>query len=451
MTKNHLPMLVWLCAAALVPAEVSAQLVGGDSPPPESVRRPYRGLFGGPVDPNSTQSLVLSASVFGAYDDNVAAEITGTDKLDPRLQQSGRYYGANVGLNYSLSKTLDRVTFGIASGAIANTYNVDEDRKIVPHVHLSGNLDYSITPRTTLQFNQQAVYSKYYRFQLFPTVLGPDDDGALLGDPDVELYERISLRYAVGAGIRHRLTPRSSLSGSYHFGYVDAQDAGYEDWKSQGGVIGYSRQVTTHATLNLGYGYRVSESSRPDGEPREIHDINLGMSYGRALSFSRRTSLQFSTGSAVMVSDNLTVPESDPRARFHLVGSAILTHEIGRSWTANAAYHRGLMFREGFDDPFMADGVSARIGGLITRRLDVSIAASGSLATQDRPGQNQYDSLAASAQARYALTSFLALYARYIYYQYEFGEDIPLEPGLPRSLDRQGVRVGLTTTIPLIR
>ena len=69
-------------------------------------------------------------------------------------------------------------------------------------------------------------------------------------------------------------------------------------------------------------------SSNVDGRPREVHDINVGMSYGRALSFSRRTSLQFSTGSTIMVSQNFTAAESDPRARFHLLGNAVLVHEL---------------------------------------------------------------------------------------------------------------------------
>ena len=50
MRKHYLP-IVCLLAAALVPSEVSAQAIGSDSPPPESVRRPYRGLFGGASDP----------------------------------------------------------------------------------------------------------------------------------------------------------------------------------------------------------------------------------------------------------------------------------------------------------------------------------------------------------------------------------------------------------------
>lgn len=450
--KRHCLAVVWLCAAALMPAEVSAQLIGSDSPPPESVRRPYRGLFGGFVDPNSPQSLVLSGSLFGAYDDNVTAGVIGNQRIDPRLQRSGAYYGATAGLNYSLSKSLERVAFGLGSGVSASTYQVDGDNSIVPHANVSGNLSYSLARRTSISLSQQVVYSRYYRFLLFPSLIGADDDGALLGDPDLELFARTALRYGTNVGFTRGLGARSSLSLGYNFGSVDYRDDEYLDWRNQSASISFDRRLTSHATLQLGYGYRVAQVRGADRGSREAHDLNVGVAYSRALSFSRRTSFAFSTGSAILVRDDLTVPGTDPHTRFHLLGNATLTHEIGRTWTAQAAYNRGLLFREGFDDPFFTDALSASIGGLVTRRLDLSSMARWSFAALDRSGPgNQHDSFAVSAQARYALSQFLALFARYVYYQYEFGENVQLDPGLARSLDRQGIRIGVTASLPLIR
>jgi hypothetical protein len=328
---------------------------------------------------------------------------------------------------------------------------VDGDRNVEPHLHESGNISFSLSPRTTLNLQQQVVYTRYYRFQLFPSPLGEDNDGALVGNPDAELFRRTALRYGVGAGFRHRLTPRSALNAHYRFGYVDYRDDSLRDFRSQGAAIGYTYQVSSYAAMNLGYGYRTAQSTSVDGRPREIHDINLGMTYGRALSFSRRTSLQFSTGSTIMVGQNLSAAESDPRTRFHLIGHAVLAHELGRTWTANVAYNRGLIFRDGFDEPFSTDGVTAGLGGLVSRRLSVSLLAGWSLASLDQPGQNHHNSFAGSARATYALSQFLALFANFIYYEYEFGEDIALDPDLPRSLDRKGIRLGLTTSFPLIR
>ena len=451
MKTHYLSVVVGLCVAALMPADVSAQLIGSDAPPPESVRRPYRGLFGNSDDPDTPQSLVLSASLFGAYDDNVTAGVLGRETADPRLQQSGAYYGANAGLNYSLSKSGERVSYGLSSGAAANAYRFDDDNSVVPHAHVAGNIGFALGSRSSLSFNQQVVYTRYYRFLLFPSLLGTDDDGALAGDPDLELFARTALRYGSGASFSHRVGSRSSLNASYGFGYVDYRDNQYPDWKSHLARIGFDRRLTANATMVLGYGYRVSQSTAVDHQPREAHDINVGVNYSRALSFSRRTSFSFGTGSAILVRDDLTVPGSDPRTHFRVLGNAALTHEIGRTWTAQAAYNRGFVFREGFDDPFFTDALSASIDGFVTRRLDLSATARWSFASLDRPGRNRHDSFAASAQARYALGQFVALFARYIYYQYEFDEGIPLDPGLARTLDRQGIRVGLTASLPLIR
>lgn len=451
MLKKSAPLLVGLIAAVLMPADARAQLIGADSPPPASERRPYRGLFGSPGDPDAPQSLTLSASLFGAYDDNVTAGLNNQQSLDPRLQRSGEYYAATAGLNYTLSLTGRRASFGLGSGVSASAYRFDGDTRTSPHAHLSANLGYALGNRTRLHVSEQVVYSRYYRFLLFPSLTGLDDDGALAGDPDLELFERVALRYTTGAGLTHDFGARSSFGVSYGLGYVDYRDAEYPDWTSQSASVNFNRRLTANATLNLGYGYRTARAQEQEDPAREVHNINVGVSYSRALSFSRRTSFSFSTGSAMVVRDDLTVPDADPRARFRVIGNATLTHELGRTWTAQAAYARGLVFREGFDDPFLTDAVTASIGGFVSRRLDMSAQARWSFATVDRPGRNGYDSLAVTAGARYALSRFVALFARYVYYQYSFDPDVALDPGLARSLDRQGVRAGITASLPLIR
>jgi hypothetical protein len=451
MNKNSAPLIVWLLALlATAPTAVSAQQGAPNQADPAEVRRPYRGLFGGAPDPNNSQSLVLSASAFGAYDDNVTAGLSGQENFDPRLQQSGKYWGANAGISYTLMKSSERLDYGLSSGATVNSYRLEDDRDLVPHGFVSGDLRLGLGQKSSLRFSQQVIYSEYYRFQMYPTLVGPDDDGALVGDPDLELFARTSLRYGSGVGFDYELDRRSSFSASYSFGMVDYRDDINPDWKNHRGVVGYQRRISTNANLHLGYGYRTADT-RTGATPRKLHDINVGVDYSRALSFSRRTSLSFGTGSAVVVTDDVNVPESDPRAKFHLLGNAILTHELGRTWTAYAAYNRGLIFREGFDDPFLTDALSTGLSGLVTRRLDVSIVGRIAFASQDVGDKNRYDSVVASAQARYAFSQFLAGYARFVYYTYEFEEGIPLEPGLPSSLDRRGVRVGLTATVPLIR
>jgi predicted porin len=91
------------------------------------------------------------------------------------------------------------------------------------------------------------------------------------------------------------------------------------------------------------------------------------------------------------------------------------------------------------------------VSGLITRRLSWTTAAAWATSTLDRAGNNGHRGRSVTSQATYALNSTFALFARYIYYKYRYDEGIPLDSRLPRALDRQGVRVGLTTIVPLIR
>jgi hypothetical protein len=211
----------------------------------------------------------------------------------------------------------------------------------------------------------------------------------------------------------------------------------------------HSRPVSRNASLQLGYGLRVSDRRRGTGEPQMMHNVDAGINYGRAISFSRRTSFSFGTGSAVTVSERSALPDGDPRTRIRLTGNAALRHEIGRTWSAQITYSRGFRTQDGFDGLYFTDAINAGIGGLITRRLSFAAAAAWADSSIDNRGGHRGQS--ASAQLHYALTSFAALYARYAYYHYRYTDNVPLDPRVPRRVDRHGVRIGVTASVPLIR
>jgi hypothetical protein len=108
---THAIAALSLLAALAVPATTSAQS-GSEA------RRPYRGLFGGPADPLKRQSLVLTASLFGAYDDNVLAGIRNRDRSnDWRHRRSGFYAGAVSGLQYSAAHNGRRWNAAVTAGS----------------------------------------------------------------------------------------------------------------------------------------------------------------------------------------------------------------------------------------------------------------------------------------------------------------------------------------------
>jgi hypothetical protein len=83
--------------------------------------------------------------------------------------------------------------------------------------------------------------------------------------------------------------------------------------------------------------------------------------------------------------------------------------------------------------------------------MDFSAAANWSMGHYQGPDGGHHRGVWAVAQTTYALARPLAVYARYVYYNSLFSQEIPLVPGIPGTLDRQGVRVGLTLAVPLIR
>ncbi len=56
-----------------------------------------------------------------------------------------------------------------------------------------------------------------------------------------------------------------------------------------------------------------------------------------------------------------------------------------------------------------------------------------------------------SARVRSAINQTLALFAEYVYYNYNLGTAVITTPGIPQSLDRNTVRVGITAWMPLLR
>jgi hypothetical protein len=55
------------------------------------------------------------------------------------------------------------------------------------------------------------------------------------------------------------------------------------------------------------------------------------------------------------------------------------------------------------------------------------------------------------ARLRYRLTGNVAVYVQYLYYFYDFHGNTAVIPGLASSLERNGVRAGLTLWVPALR
>ena len=461
MSRRRAIAVASLTVMVLTATPVFAQI------PDDATRRPFRGIFGAPSDPRAPQSLVLSGSIFTAYDVNDIQGLADDQTNTPWLINSGHYQGANVGLDYAVSKSGARMNFGGHLGGRVNFYHRTDRSRVLPATAADLSFGFRITETTSFSARQNVSYTSNYNRSL-ARGLGQDlvDDIAVPDNDAFDLFELHAVRLASSVGLAKTFGRYTSLNGTYQLRQVevlgsDVPDARFDDRKSQIGTINfqYLRPMTRHAALSLGYGIRAADDRHDTGQPDLLHNVNAGVNYGRALSFSRRTSFSFSTGSAIAVLDRLDTssdttsgtPANDRRTRAYLIGNAALIHEIGRSWTASLTYSRALRTWDELQQLYFTESISSGLGGLVSRRLSLSAAASWANSTLENRGGGSHRGYAANLRAQYALARLLALYAQYGYYHYRFSDDLALADRFPRELNRHGVRVGLMTSVPLIR
>jgi hypothetical protein len=423
-----------LCAIVTTPTTAHGQQS-------QQRRRPFLGLFGGDAATDRGQHLTLTGSVNGAYDDNILGD-QGGQQVNRGAQQGGVYSGIQAGFDYT-TRT-DTLTLSIDGGTAARYYPDPHDLLGVDHragVSLALRLG-----KTTVQAAETLNYSPNYSLVFVSpmTRLAPDAltvPSVDLTGPDFQIATRLLIRSQSHVGVMRQLGTSSSLSFSYGHGYTGFPDSdGSAATRSHSAAVRFERQVTRHAGLRLGYGYREARTASADSTTSQ--DIDVGLNYSRALSISRRTTLSFGSGSSVVGNGNRTL--------FRLSGAADLEHDMGRTWTARLSYRRGLRFLEGFSEPTYGDSVNLSTAGYLGRRVDVSASAAYSSGQVGITSEtNGFSAYVGTLKVQVAISRFLAAYTQYVYYHYRFRDTVSLPLGINSALERQGVRIGLTSSVPL--
>jgi hypothetical protein len=310
--------------------------------------------------------------------------------------------------------------------------------------------------RNHIRLSQTFQYSPYFLNGFFPEIPNLDDPAVLptINDSSFDVSGNTIMRSSSIASFSHRLSRESTISGSYSYFYSNYTGVD-RTYKQQYGSVSFSRRLTRHAHLRLGYGYRTIDSDVGVlSITRSSQDIDAGIDYNRSfsLTMTRRTRVSFRTGTSFISRSYLSEGGVQrDRSRFYVNGTADLTHEMGRTWRASAVYRRNVGFNELVIDPIISDSVTASLSGLLFgRRNEFSAFASASRGeVANNLAHNSYTSYRASAQLRRGLTRHLAAQVSYIYYKHDFGSDILLPVAFPHRLDRQGVNFGLNVWLPL--
>jgi hypothetical protein len=271
-------------------------------------------------------------------------------------------------------------------------------------------------------------------------------------DPNINqaVYPNRTYSYGLSTSLSYQLSRRSSLSLGYDQRYTDFP-AGQQDLRDYTASARFGHRLTRDVGVHLGYSYGVAAVQGPTTLP-VVQNIDVGVDYSKALSFARRTTFNFTTGTTMLANPSSTLSPQAGRRYFDITGSASLDHEMGRTWSARLSYRRGWQFVDTFATPFFTDGVTAALGGSTGRRTTLGLLAAYVHGAIGISGPGQHQSYSGSATYNLKLSRWSSAYAQYSFYQYEFADNtLSLPVGFPQSLDRHSVRIGFSISAPLLR
>ena len=415
---------------------VSSSLHAQESRP----ERPYRGLFGG-GDVDVQQGLSVSGSLGGGYDTDLSQDAQSATQLSipgTQLAQSGALGQFSGSLSYVLSG--ESASLSASAGSTGRYYPSGGEQRILRRDSLG--LQGSTRLGAGLSVSASASYAPFRVSDLYPSgvAAGPGEASDFF---DFGASAEHYLAYSGGISGEWQMSRRASFSANYRYGGSVMSENIPRPRSHQGGG---GMQYNLGRGLDFNLGYRHTQARYAASEAYVTHGINAGVNFRRALSFSRRTTLSFRTGT--MAADD---PSTGEGLRFHAVGDVALNHEIGRTWKAALTYDRNLRFTENWTTPVFSDAVGISLEGLVNRRMAFHSrggASSGRLSAGSGGG---FDAYFADAGLTFALGRHAAIGTSYRYHNHEFANAFSGVPGIPSSLERHSVQAYLSVWAPIFQ
>lgn len=444
-----------LASVVLAPSVSWAQ--GGQS---GRMRGPFSGLFGGGQPSVNQQTLSLRGSLFGIAQNVEFPEDLDPDLVDPRLQTTQQSFaGASTSINYLLRRKAGISTMGLGGTAFAANYSIAPDKpQFGGSTNGSVGISTKLTRRITFTASGQGSYSSQYSFTPLSAgggfTGGTGIDPISLNDPLVatSLLGNAPLLFNVAegfgsAGLSASVTRRGTASvlfavrRSHFFGDLGPFGT-FPGFSTISSTASYSHRIVRNLSARVGYRTERPFLIENNAQPRiEGFEFGLDLNDGLQLQLTRRTTLAM----AVSLGSFRQTPGT---TQYRVLGSATLTHGIGRTWAASANISRNLLFAPAFAQPTLMDMAMATLGGQLAPR--VSLTGSGGF-TRGYVGldtSRSFDLLSAAAVLNVALTRRIALFGQYSLYSSEVPPDVSQLP-LFNNFKRNGLVVGLTFWAPL--
>lgn len=399
----------------------------------------YRGLFKASDTPAGSRHRVDWSGSLGSTYGQADLDLEPlTDAFDLRLYESTAASTSQI-IQYSF--TGQRRVFGNVAGGSFARYGATGWRA----ARYFNNMRFAMPtgPRSNLSVRALVSYTPYYTFDL---AIDPEreDTDLLLPDEPQPLSRRSSTYFDVSTQWRRRMTERSEISFSGGVAYTDYSSVGIDSF-TPSASFRYSRQMTEHSRLQLGYGIRQWEYPDAALPMVRTHDIISGVSYSRPLPFARRTQVGFDVGSAAAQTPNAW--------RYDLSGGAFVLQPLGRMWMAVGSYRRGLDARAGLSQPLylFGDTAAITISGLVARRFVIrgtSTFVTGMSLFDELREHNRWWSTSASAST---LLFGVGTYVQAAWTGQQFSQQVGNVTGLPTKVDRFSISAGVSFGLPLVR
>jgi hypothetical protein len=418
---------------------------------PQSSSRPYQGLFGGASSGTDRDPFALSVTIAEAHDQDLLGDvITGPSAY----QIGGRFTELSADASYRLDT--HKVQFAATGGTNFRYY--DEQDAIVGVGQYGGaGVWIPLSRSTSFAANQTVSYAPSYLYRLFVTP-GAPELGQVNPGTDYAVNQSPSLSYGTTASLTTTFGPRNELAFDTHRQYTDYVRSADLQTLPIGTLVQsdlstyqiggrFSRGMSRDVKLNLGYTF--TRADYYSGITPAEHGVNAGFTYTHPTSKTRKTSLSFRVGSSRLELADTGDQGTVLRPYYRTVGDVTFMREFGRTWQANAAYHRGVGFVDGLRTPVLTDGVLIGANGMINRRVDVSVNAASTIGEPTTVvALRGFRTNTATARTQMALNHNAALFAEYLFYFYDF--PIGLTPiGAPPRVSRNGVRAGLSLWVPM--
>jgi hypothetical protein len=439
-------VVVCLVALSVVLFEGTVSVVSAQTSNPR-VRGPFAGLFGGGPGVSDAQALNFRTSLFGVWQDVLVPANFDTSLLDPAFTKSGTFAGATAALDYFFNRHSQNSTLFFGGSGWASDYSVNPDKPQYG-AQANGGFSYTghITRRLTWNNTAAAAYSPFFEATPIPIAQAvgvaslPFSPTPGFGVPGVGAS---NVQATATSGLSQMLSRRSSISANLFAQEVHFFSQSNADLTQLGSQVYYTYRIFRNLTFHAGY-TRTQARLGGDAWTPPVQSGDFGLDYGDALKFqlTRRTTLAVTAalGSARGFPGGLT--------QYRILGSAVLTHLMGRTFVASLMGARGLGFVAAFREPVLTDTAMASFGGQLATRFVWNNQASVTRGYIGLDQSRHYDSISALSGISYGITRRLAMFAQYLYYR------STLPPGsspliVLTNFDRQSVTAGLTLYQPI--